>query len=74
MCEDIDILEDNIEECWPGVLDILLIDHTRHQYPNAFPSSNIVWATDSYARLGDEYAAEKPILKHLITKENGKII
>lgn len=74
MCEDIDILEDNIEECWPGVLDILLIDHTRHQYPNAFQSSNIVWATDSYARLGDEYAAEKPILKYLITKENGKII
>lgn len=74
MCDDIDILEDQIEEFWPGVLDILLIDHTRHQFLDHFPQCNIVWATDSYARLGDDYAAQKPILKHLITKENGKII
>lgn len=74
MCDDIDILEDQIEEFWPGVLDKLLIDHTRHQFLDHFPQCNIVWATDSYARLGEDFAAQKPILKHLITKGNSKVI
>ena len=74
MCDDIDILEDQIEECWPGVLDLLLIDHTRHQYPEHFPTPNIVWATDSYARLGADFAPDKPILQSLVTGINGKVI
>lgn len=75
MCEDIDILEDTIEECWNGILDkYLLIDHTRKQDPKHFSLPNIVWATDSYIRFGDEYSAEKPITKELITGKNGKII
>lgn len=73
MKENIDILEDYIVEHYPGILDRLLLDHTKNQYPQ-ITEKNIVWATDSYAAYGDGYSPEKPILPHLITRSNGKII
>ncbi len=62
------------------VLDILLIDRTRHK-----PSrpSNIIWATDSYQKLfknkyekkiGDEFAPKKQIKREQVTGVNGKLI
>lgn len=53
------------------VLDILLIDRTRHK-----PSrpSNIIWATDSYMKHGKGYAPTKQIKREQITGVNGKLI
>ncbi len=75
MCDNIDVLEDYIEGRWPGVLDKLLLDHTKHHRKlTSHGSCNIVWATDSYASLGNDYAPDRPILKHLITGKNGLVI
>lgn len=75
MCDTIDVLEDYIESRWPGVLEELLLDHTKHHRKlTSHGSCNIVWATDSYASMGSDFAPEMPILKHLITKENGRVI
>ena len=75
MCDSIDILEDYIEEHWPGVLDKLLLDHTKHHRKIKHRGScNIVWATDSYASLGAEYACDRPILKELVTGEHGLVV
>ncbi|WP_455100205.1 restriction endonuclease subunit M [Parvimonas micra] len=48
------------------VLEILLIDRTTNR--------NIVWGTDDYEDLGEEYNSHFPILFHLITGENGNVI
>lgn len=61
----IDIRE-NILRSKGRVLDILLCDMTTHK--------NIIWATDSYIRLGKDYKPKKPILKIQITGLNGKRI
>jgi len=63
---DIDILENDILEKYPDVLDILLKDHTTKQ--------NIFWATDNYKDLGDNYQFLSQILSTSITGENGHII
>lgn len=48
------------------VLETLLIDRTTNR--------NIVWGTDDYEDLGEEYNSYFPILFHLITGENGNVI
>ena len=48
------------------ILKILLKDNTTRQ--------NIIWATDEYASLGHEYAANMQIISSLITGFNGDII
>lgn len=53
------------------VLDILLIDRTRHKPSRPF---NIVWATDSYMKHGKDYAPTKQIKREQITGVNGKLI
>lgn len=63
---EIDILENDILEKYPDVLDILLKDHTTKQ--------NIFWATDNYKELGDNYQFFSQILSPSITGENGQII
>lgn len=73
MKNNIDVLEDYIVEHYPGILDRLLLDHTKNQYPK-ITEKNIVWATSSYLHLGKEYAPESPILPHLITSPNGKVV
>lgn len=62
----IDILENEILEQYPDVLEILLRDHTTKK--------NIFWATDNYQHLGEAYRFNSQILPELITGENGDII
>ena len=62
----IDILENEIIEQFPGVLDILLRDQTTKK--------NIFWATDNYEQLGESYSFNAQILPELITGENGNVI
>ena len=64
--KSIDILENDILEKYPEVLDILLRDHTTQQ--------NIFWATDNYNELGQNYQFSSQILTPSITGENGQII
>jgi len=62
----IDILENEILERYPEVLDILLLDHTTQK--------NIIWATSNYEYLGDNYFKNKQIESKLITGVNGNVI
>ena len=62
----IDILENEISEQYPDVLDILLRDHTTQK--------NIFWATDNYRDLGESYRYSSQILPELITRERGNVI
>jgi len=62
----IDILENEIVEQYPDVLEILLRDHTTQEA--------IFWATNNYELLGHPYSFNSHILPELITGENGNII
>lgn len=62
----IDILENEIAQQYPDVLDILIRDHTTQKY--------IFWATDNYVHLGEAYTYNAPITADLITGENDDII
>jgi len=63
---DIDILENDIREQFPDVLEILLRDHTTQ--------NNIFWATDNYSNLGHGYEYNSQIFTELITGECGEVI
>jgi hypothetical protein len=62
----IDILENELIEKYPHVLDILLFDHTTQQ--------NIFWATDNYQYIGEKYSFHSQILPDLISGDYGSII
>lgn len=62
----IDILENEIVEKYPDVLQILLRDHSTQK--------SIFWATDNYKHLGKLYSFGSQILPELITGHNGNII
>ena len=62
----IDILENEIVQQYPDVLDILIRDHTSQK--------NIFWATDNYEHFGDSYKYSAPITSDLITGDKGDII
>ena len=62
----IDILENEIVDHYPDVLEILLRDHTTQE--------NIFWATNSYDHLGEAYNFNSYILPESITGDNGSII
>ncbi len=66
MEEVIDILENEIVEDYPGILNILLRDQTTQ--------NNIFWATDNYLNFGDEYNFNSQIFPELITGVNGNVI
>ncbi len=66
MHTQIDILENQILEKYPEVLDILLRDHTTQK--------NIFWATNNYEQLGKRYSFESQILTNLITGKHGNVI
>lgn len=66
MQDKIDILENDIVNQYPEVLDILLRDHTTQK--------NIFWATNNYEYLGKGYQFSSEILPELITGDNGHII
>lgn len=62
----IDILENELIERYPKVLDTLLIDQTT--------KNNIFWATDNYEHLGKSYFYHSPINPDLITGDYGSVI
>ena len=66
MSEPIDILEDRLLRDEPGLLEVLLVDHSTQK--------NIFWATDDYASLGEAYSYYAPITIPCITGDNGFII
>lgn len=66
MSFEVDILENDIREKYPNVLEMLLRDHTTQK--------NIFWATDNYQNLGDDYEYASSILPELITGEHGNVI
>ena len=61
-----DVLEDTLMEMNQKLLSILLFDYASKK--------NIIWATEDYAVLGDEYNAEAEILPKLITGEHTTLI
>ncbi len=63
---EIDILENEIFEKYPEVLDILLRDHTTQK--------NIFWATDNYQNLGQDYQFDSHLKTSSITGVNGDIV
>lgn len=63
---EVDIKEDDILKKYSNVLDILLLDQTTNE--------NILWATDNYEHLGNNYLFSSKIYKEAITGVNGKII
>lgn len=66
MRKEIDILENEILEKYPEVLDILLRDQTTQK--------NIIWATNNYEYLGKYYLESNPIKSKHITGINGNVI
>lgn len=66
MRTQIDILENEILEKYPEVLDILLQDQTTQ--------NNIIWATSNYEYLGEYYSESKSINSEHITGINGNVI
>ena len=66
MRTEIDILENEILEKYPEVLDILLRDQTTQK--------NIIWATNNYEYFGESYLESKQIKSELITGINGNVI
>lgn len=62
----IDILENELIEKYPHVLDTLLLDHTTQQ--------NIFWATENYEHIGEKYSFHSQILPDLISGDYGSII
>jgi hypothetical protein len=63
---EVDILENDIREKYPDVLETLLRDHTTQQ--------NIFWASNNYQYLGERYELASPILPELITGDKGNVI
>lgn len=66
MSNEIDILENELRDKYPKVLEILLKDHTTQK--------NIFWATENYQHLGEGYEFLSPIKTVLISGENGNVI
>lgn len=62
----VDISENDILSLGDDILEELLKDHTTR--------SNIFWATSDYEPLGAGYAFNDPILPHLITGNNNKVV
>lgn len=62
----IDVLENDILNNYPGVLETLLKDNTTKK--------NIFWATNNYEHLGKSYDFYSQIFPDLITGINGNVI
>jgi len=62
---EIDISENRLRNKGK-ILDILLLDRTTNK--------NIIWATDSYAIRGKEFAPSKHVISGLVTGVYGKLI
>ena len=65
---EVDVKESMIKKKWPGVLELLLLDHTTNK--------NIFWATDLYEKRYKSrfYAFRSPITIDLITEGEDRVI
>ena len=63
---EIDVLENELLEKYPKVLEILLRDQTT--------KNNIFWATNNYSSLGENYKYSSYMTSDLISGKNGHII
>lgn len=61
-----DINENDILTLGRDILDMLLLDRTT--------GKNITWVTSDYETLGGPYAHDCPILPHLVTGVNNKVV
>jgi hypothetical protein len=66
MSVEVDILENEMTIQYPGILELLLKDHSTRK--------NIIWATESYLDLGPEYGFSESITLSAITGDNGRVI
>jgi hypothetical protein len=64
--QKVDVKENALITLDPKLLGLLLQDKTTRQ--------NIIWATDDYLSLGQDYAADRHITVEAITGTNGNII
>lgn len=71
MAIEVDLQEDRIYSLSPELLNTLLKDHTMSTESK---QRNIFWATQDYEPLGEGYEYHSPILPHLVTGQNGRII
>ena len=62
----IDILENEIIEQYPEIINILLRDNTTKE--------NIFWATENYSHIGKSYSYNSSILPDLISGDYGSVI
>lgn len=89
MFDEIDIKETELHKVFPEAFDMLLRDHTRFRnFKNRNvemsedelkahvddPENLIIWATDDYAYLGENYTFHKPITVETVCDDNGWII
>lgn len=72
MSRNSDILENDILAFDPELLSVLLIDRSKSHALGA--SHNIIWATDTYAGLGEGYSEGDEILPESISKEKGTLL
>ena len=63
---DVCFVEDFLSRYPYAVLETLLVDHTTGR--------NIIWASDTYAELGDGYAFEDELTVERITGDNAHVI
>lgn len=64
--QKVDVKENALITLDPKLLGLLLQDKTTRQ--------NIIWATDDYLSLGQDYAADRQITVEAITGTNGNVI
>lgn len=65
LAREIDIIESTLRRRG-NLLDILLSDKTT--------GKNIIWATDSYEAMGEDYSSASEVKKELITGKNERLI
>ena len=73
MSNEVDIRENDILQRDPVLLETILIDRSRPKNSSKKPP-HIIWATDNYQTLGDEYGESKQITVESITGEHGNIV
>jgi len=64
--EKIDVLEDNLFKLDKKLLNLLLKDQTTKK--------NILWCSQDYSKLGDDYRSDNNIKIELITGKKGEVI
>ena len=89
MFDEIDIKETELHDLYREAFNLLLRDHTRfNKFKKDNPQMTqqeldqhvddpcnlIIWATDDYVYLGDEYGFHQPITASTIVGDNGWII